>query len=175
MSDFEARARKAAEAVRNQIAENAPGHETGIRRAQRSPARVAVPTAVAASVLIGAVIVAFPRGGGGATVLRGDEAFAMAGALKPFDTCDTVLQYFKDQAPEYLIERVGGGRRQFAERTGAEDSAGAAEARNQRRRTRKPTSKRQASMSRTSSRRMGSALSRSRRPACIWSASTTAR
>ena len=30
----------------------------------------------------------------------------MTGALKPFDTCDTVLQYFKDQAPEYLIERA---------------------------------------------------------------------
>ena len=30
----------------------------------------------------------------------------MAGTLQPFDTCETVLQYFKDQAPEYLIERV---------------------------------------------------------------------
>ena len=33
----------------------------------------------------------------------------MAGALKPFNTCDTVLQYFKEQAPEYLIERAGAG------------------------------------------------------------------
>jgi uncharacterized secreted protein with C-terminal beta-propeller domain len=33
----------------------------------------------------------------------------MAGALRPFNTCDTVLEYFKDQAPEYLIERAGGG------------------------------------------------------------------
>jgi len=33
----------------------------------------------------------------------------MAGALQPFDTCDSVLAYFKDQAPEYLIQRVGGG------------------------------------------------------------------
>ena len=35
-------------------------------------------------------------------------AFALTGPLKPFNTCDTVLQYFKDQAPEYLIERAGG-------------------------------------------------------------------
>ena len=34
----------------------------------------------------------------------------MAGALKPFNTCDTVLEYFKDQAPEYLI-RTRGRRR----------------------------------------------------------------
>ena len=34
----------------------------------------------------------------------------MAGALQPFDTCDNVLQYFKDQAPEYLIQRAGGVR-----------------------------------------------------------------
>ena len=108
MSDFDSRARKAADAVRHQIAENTPRYETGIRRAQRSPARRAIPSAVAAAVLIGAVAVALPRGGGG-TALGGDEAaFAAAGALKPFRTCDTVLEYFKDQAPEYLIERAGG-------------------------------------------------------------------
>ena len=33
----------------------------------------------------------------------------MAGVLKPFSTCDTVLEYFKEQAPEYLIQRAGGG------------------------------------------------------------------
>ena len=33
----------------------------------------------------------------------------MAGVLKPFNTCDTVLEYFKEQAPEYLIERAGAG------------------------------------------------------------------
>ncbi|HET8915230.1 MAG TPA: beta-propeller domain-containing protein, partial [Propionibacteriaceae bacterium] len=53
------------------------------------------------------------RSGGPAT------AFAMAGALKPFNTCDTVLQYFKEQAPEYLIEHAGGAT--------ATDSGGAAE------------------------------------------------
>ena len=127
MSDFESRARKAAGAVRHQMAENTSAHETGIRRAQRSPNRVALPTAVAASVLIGAVIVAFPPGGGGGgggSSTRGGGAVAMAGTLQPFDTCETVLQYFKDRAPAYLMERAGDGRRQSAE-AGAADSAGA--------------------------------------------------
>jgi len=47
MSDFDSRARKAAEAVRQQIAENAAHPEKGIRRAQRSPVRAAIPVAVA--------------------------------------------------------------------------------------------------------------------------------
>ena len=109
MSDFDSRARKAADAVRRQIVENTAHHETGIRRAQRSPARVAIPSAVAAAVLIGAVMIGLPHGGGGTGLGGGGAAFALTGALKPFDTCDTVLQYFKDQAPEYLIERARGG------------------------------------------------------------------
>jgi uncharacterized secreted protein with C-terminal beta-propeller domain len=61
-------------------------------------------------VLIGAVVIALPRGGGGGPTLGDDgAAFALTGALKPFDTCDTVLQYFKDQAPEYLIEGASSG------------------------------------------------------------------
>ena len=67
MSDFDSRARKAADAVRQQIAESTPHPEKGIRRAQRSPARVAIPSAVAAAVLIAAVAVALPRGGDGGT------------------------------------------------------------------------------------------------------------
>jgi len=39
--------------------------------------------------------------------------------LKPFDTCDTVLQYFKNQAPDYLIDRARG--------VTTTDSGGAAE------------------------------------------------
>ena len=108
MSDFDSRARKAADAVRRQIVENTAHHETGIRRAQRSPARVAIPSAVAAAVLIGAVMIGLP-GGGGTGLGGGGAAFALTGPLKPFDTCDTVLQYFKEQAPEYLIERARGG------------------------------------------------------------------
>jgi uncharacterized secreted protein with C-terminal beta-propeller domain len=111
MSDFDSRARKAADAVRQQIAASTPGVEKGIRRAQRSPAaRVAIPSAVAAAaVLIAGVAVALPRSGNGGTPSAGEgTAYALAGMLKPFDTCDTVLRYFKDQAPEYLIERARG-------------------------------------------------------------------
>jgi uncharacterized secreted protein with C-terminal beta-propeller domain len=111
MSDFDSRARKAAEAVRRQIAEGTPDLENRIRRAQRSPAaRVAIPSAVAAAaVLIAAVAVALPRGGNGGTPSSGEAtAYALAGMLKPFNTCDTVLQYFKDQGPEYLIQRARG-------------------------------------------------------------------
>jgi uncharacterized secreted protein with C-terminal beta-propeller domain len=110
VSDFNSRARKAADAVREQIADNPSDPEKGIRRAQRSPARIAIPSAVAAAVLIAGVVVALPRGGDHGTPSGGDNtAYALAGVLKPFNTCDTVLRYFKEQAPEYLIERAGGG------------------------------------------------------------------
>jgi uncharacterized secreted protein with C-terminal beta-propeller domain len=120
MSDFDSRARKAADAVRQQLAENTPNPEKGIRRAQRSPARVAIPSAVAAAaVLIVGVAVTLPRGGDGGTASAEGAAFALPGPLQPFNTCDTVLEYFKNQAPEYLIERAGGAT--------TTDSAGAAE------------------------------------------------
>jgi uncharacterized secreted protein with C-terminal beta-propeller domain len=111
MSDFDSRARKAADSVRQQIAENPLHDEKGIRRAQRSPARAVIPSAVAAAaVLIVGVAVALPRGGDPGTPSGGGgTAFALAGALKPFNSCDTVLEYFKDQAPNYLIERARGG------------------------------------------------------------------
>jgi uncharacterized secreted protein with C-terminal beta-propeller domain len=126
VSDFDSRARKAADAVRQQIAENASDSEKGIRRAQRSPARVAIPSAVAAAVaLIVGVVVVLPHGGDEGTSSAGPgAAYAVPGALQPFDTCDTVLQYFKDQAPEYLIERAGGG-----DRVATDTGTGAAEQR----------------------------------------------
>jgi uncharacterized secreted protein with C-terminal beta-propeller domain len=111
VSDFDSRARKAADAVRRHIADSSSDHEKGIQRAQRSPARVAIPSAVAAAaVLIAGFAVALPRSGDSGASSGGEgAAFAMAGALQPFNTCDTVLQYFKDQAPDYLIERARGG------------------------------------------------------------------
>ncbi|HKX16162.1 MAG TPA: beta-propeller domain-containing protein [Propionibacteriaceae bacterium] len=111
MSDFDSRARKAADAVRQQVAESTFHPEKGIRHAQRSPGRVAIPSAVAAAVLIVGVAVALPSGGNNGTPPSGDgTAYALAGVLKPFNTCDTALQYFKDQAPEHLIERAGGAQ-----------------------------------------------------------------
>jgi uncharacterized secreted protein with C-terminal beta-propeller domain len=126
VSDFDSRARKAADAVRQQIAENASDSEKGIRRAQRSPARVAIPSAVAAAVaLIVGVVVVLPHGGDEGTSSAGPgAAYAVPGALQPFDTCDSVLRYFKDQAPEYLIERAGGG-----DRVATDTGTGAAEQR----------------------------------------------
>ena len=112
MSDFDFRARKAADAVRQQIAANPISTEKGIRRAQRPLARVAlVPSAVAAAVfLVAGVVVAVPHGGDNGTPSAAESAaFAVTGALKPFSTCDAVLQYFQDQAPDYLIQRAGGG------------------------------------------------------------------
>ena len=110
MSDFESRARKAADAVRHQIAESTPQPDKGIRRAQRSPSRIAIPSAVAAVALIAGVMVGIPRIGSDPrqSVSAEGAAFALPGPLKPFDSCDAVLQYFKDQAPAYLIERAGG-------------------------------------------------------------------
>jgi uncharacterized secreted protein with C-terminal beta-propeller domain len=110
MSDFDARARKAADSVRREIAENTAHHEPGIRRGQRSPAGIAISSAVVAAVVISAVLMWLPRGTGAGTGIGGaGAAFALTGPLKPFNTCDTVLEYFKDQAPTYLIKRAGGG------------------------------------------------------------------
>jgi uncharacterized secreted protein with C-terminal beta-propeller domain len=145
MSDFETRARHAAEAVRRQVAELPAHHDEGLRRAQRPPARGALRLAVAASILIGAVAIGVPvvRGGlatggdsaaSGGGVTSGGEgaasggdgaAFALTGPLRPFPTCDSVLQYFKDQAPEDLIARVGGGMVATSEDRASASGAGA--------------------------------------------------
>ena len=149
MSDFETRARHAADAVQRQIAELPTYEDDGIRRAQRPPSRGPLRLAVAASILIGAVAIGVPvlraglvtggdsaaSGGGvtpgGAGAASGGEgaAFAVTGALTPFPTCDTVLQYFKDQAPDDLIARVDGGMVATTEdrssaSAGAESAAG---------------------------------------------------
>jgi uncharacterized secreted protein with C-terminal beta-propeller domain len=145
MSDFETRARHAAEAVRRQVAELPAHHDEGLRRAQRPPARGALRLAVAASILIGAVAIGVPvvRGGlatggdsaaSGGGVTSGGEgaassgdgaAFALTGPLRPFPTCDSVLQYFKDQAPEDLIARVGRGMVATSEDRASASGAGA--------------------------------------------------
>ena len=151
MSDFETRARAAADAVRRQLAELPTHQEEGLRRAQRPPTRTVGRLAVAAAVLVGAVAIGVPMLGGGVTlggdgVATGgaggagaggtggagagddgaaggpggsasgpdgsageDRTFALTGALTPFPTCDTVLAYFREHAPDELIDRVGGG------------------------------------------------------------------
>ena len=69
----------------------------------RSSARLAGPRALGAAVLIGGVLVALPLISNGDRPPVGRNGTAYAGTLKPFGSCDTVLQYFKDQAPDYLI------------------------------------------------------------------------
>jgi uncharacterized secreted protein with C-terminal beta-propeller domain len=128
VSDFESRARKAADSVRRQIDETSFDPAKGIRRAQRSPGRLAIPGAIAAAaVLIAGVAITLPRGSGDGPTSGGQgAAYAMAGALQPFDTCDSVLQYFKDQAPDYLIQRAGGGAASRTTDTGASEAERAA-------------------------------------------------
>jgi uncharacterized secreted protein with C-terminal beta-propeller domain len=74
----------------------------------RSSARLTVPRALGAAVIIGGLLVALPLAGGDGRTPLGRNGTAYAGTLKPFSSCDTVLQYFKDQAPDYLIDRAGG-------------------------------------------------------------------
>ena len=150
MSDFETRARHAADAVRRQIAELPTHHDEGIRRAHRPPSRGPLRLAVAASILVGAVAIGVPMlragfvtggdsaasgggvtsGGAGGASGGGGAAFAVTGALRPFSSCDNLLQYFQAEAPEDLINRVGGGvlatsEDRAASSAGAESTAGA--------------------------------------------------
>ena len=72
MSDFETRARHAADAVRRQIAELPTYDDEGIRRAQRPPSRGPLRLAVAASILIGAVAIGVPVLRAGIVLRRGE-------------------------------------------------------------------------------------------------------
>ena len=78
MSDFETRARAAADAVRRQLAELPTHQEEGLRRAQRPPTRTVGRLAVAAAVLVGAVAIGVPMLGGGVTL--GGDGVATGGA-----------------------------------------------------------------------------------------------
>jgi uncharacterized secreted protein with C-terminal beta-propeller domain len=73
----------------------------------RIPARLTVPRALGAAVLLAGVLVAVPLVSGDRASL-GRNQTAHAATLKPFRSCGTVLQYFKEHAPDYLIERAGG-------------------------------------------------------------------
>ena len=54
-NSFEARARKASESVRQQLAAKEPGDELGLRRARRPIHRMALPRVAAAAVLVAGV------------------------------------------------------------------------------------------------------------------------
>jgi len=124
---FEARAHKASEAVRQQMAARAPGDELGLRRARRPIRRMTLPRVAAAAVLVAGVAVLGPSlGGRGGAIESGlgrtGVAYA-AGPLKTFGTCDDVLGYFKQHAPDYLIEQASVGGAGAAEDRGGERSS----------------------------------------------------
>ena len=105
MSDFDSRARKAADAVRRQIVENPAHHETGIRRARRSPARGrhSERGCRGGAHRCGRGRAASRRRTGGPASGAEGAAFALTGALKPFATCDTrspVLQGPGSRGPD---------------------------------------------------------------------------
>ncbi|HET9647528.1 MAG TPA: beta-propeller domain-containing protein, partial [Microlunatus sp.] len=112
-NSFEARARKASESVRQQLAAAKPGDELGLRRAHRPIHRMAIPRVAAAAVLVAGIALLGPRlvggGGSGSAGLGGAGVAYAAGPLKAFANCDAVLGYFKDHAPDYLIEQASRG------------------------------------------------------------------
>ena len=94
----------------------------------RSAARVTLPKALGAAAVIAGVTIALSLNGGPTGPFgRPGTAYAGTGTLKPFESCAGVLKYFRDQAPDYLIERAGGG--DFAERGSGPVSASAESAR----------------------------------------------
>ncbi len=108
-NSFEARARRASESVRQQLAAEEPGEELGLKRTRRPVRRMVLPRVAAAAALVAGVAVLGPqlvgRDGSGSAGLGGAVAYA-AGPLKAFGDCGAVLGYFKENAPDYLIERA---------------------------------------------------------------------
>ncbi len=119
---FEARAHKASASVRQQLAAHESGDELGLRRARRPKRSMTLPRVAAAAVLVtglGLVGPSFGGGGGSTSGLGGAGVAHAAEPLKAFGDCDAVLAYFKEHAPDYLINQASGG--------GANSAAGSAE------------------------------------------------
>lgn len=110
-NSFETRARKASGSVRQQLAARVPEDQLGLRRTHRPIRRTAVARVAAAAVLVAGVGVLGPSlVGGGSGSTGGTGVAYAAGPLKAFANCDAVLGYFREHAPDYLIEQAGGGR-----------------------------------------------------------------
>lgn len=126
-NSFEARARQASESVRQQIAAMGPGDELGLRRARRPIHRMALPRVAAAAVLVAGVAILGPQlvggDGSGTAGLGGVGVAYAAGPLKEFADCDAVLGYFKEHAPDYLVEQASRGSATASANAGAERPA----------------------------------------------------
>ncbi len=128
-SSFETRARKASESVLQQLAAQEPGDELGLRRIRRPVHGRAIPRIAAAAVLVAGIGVIGPSvvgGGGSRSGLGGAGVAYAAGPLKAFASCDAVLGYFREQAPDYLIEQASGGRASASAGSQAMPAAGRA-------------------------------------------------
>ena len=113
MSDFESRARKAADAVRSQIDDAATDEERNLRRAKRhTNSRVVLPSTLLVVMIVAAGLFAINRSDS-SPVGHGPAGspFELAGVLQPFNACDDVLQYFKDEAPQYYLAQTQNGGR----------------------------------------------------------------
>ncbi len=98
MSDFESRARSAADAVKREMDRTNPDDDRGLRHARRSRKRAVVP-ALAAVFLVAGLSTQLPiNNGNNGHVASNESKYQLASSLQPFDRCDTVLQYFKDNA-----------------------------------------------------------------------------
>lgn len=123
---FEARARRASDSVREQLAAQDPGVELGLRRMRRPVSRMTLPRVAAAAVLVAGVAVVGPAlvgGDGSSTGVGGAGVAYAAGPLKRFANCDAALGYFKEHAPDYLIEQANGGGGRASANGGADRPA----------------------------------------------------
>lgn len=108
MSDFEERARKAAEearvAVNNSDVMSEDGERSARKRAARRAAIISSTTVIAIFALLGGVLVWNSQDD--SDLVNGDSStFSLAGALKPFDQCDAALDYFKQHAAEFYLRQ----------------------------------------------------------------------
>ncbi len=82
----------------------------------RSRLRRHLPRTVGVAALLTGAAIGIPLLAVNSQTPPGRNGTAAAATLKPFDSCDSVLGYFKDQAPDYLIDRLGGRGRGIFER-----------------------------------------------------------
>jgi len=107
MSDFDSRAKSAADAVRSQLGDANKGADLKRVRRSRTP-RGAVAGLAALALVAGTSYVAGSAGNDTVKLGPGGASFALAGQLSAFDECDAALDYFKLHGQEYLQSGNGG-------------------------------------------------------------------
>lgn len=114
MSDFDERARRAAEGVKRAIEDADVNANNGERVAKRRVAkRTAAISTATAVVLLAGIVGFYPSHDKGVPVASStgkNGAFQLAGALQPFNACDDALAYFKDHAADYYVSQYSQDR-----------------------------------------------------------------